>query len=415
MTASKVVNYVATTMSTISTDKQQKSDQLVVTFQGRRYRLYKNRAGESYSIRIQRHGKDIARSLGTPLADIARKQAIIFLKAAFSDTWEDQSDKLRQRSASMSTLGELLDLYKRGAPTEIGIKSSSAKRNAGQLLQIVAQARPGDPAKIPLDQIDEQLARDYIKEARAAGRSEASIRSSINQARSLFAPKLLHFYREKLQLPRILGFPLKELNLSGGSSGFVPIPEETIHRMEKAALDELRPVHPSAWRAYLLMARLGLRNSEVEAVRKHWFQDHQGGKVLVLRDRPQEQFKLKNSLEGTLGISQELWEQLTEGLLEDWDYILEERTPTGRHDTVYRDLNNFVRNYLPDRKKGAYELRKWAGSIVATRSGIYAAQQFLRHKSVKVTESYYATYLRAVQGVSGADLASLYRGQAITL
>jgi len=40
--------------------------------------------------------------------------------------------------------------------------------------------------------------------------------------------------------------------------------------------------------------------------------------------------------------------------------------------------------------------------------GFVEAQQFLRHRSVKTTESYYATYLKTIHGISADDLSSIY-------
>ena len=397
-------------------------DSIFVTFHGKQYRLYKVRPGSNYMLRVQRHGKDLPRTTGTPIADIARKQALTLLKAMFSDSWEEQSDVLRHKAKAQSSVGDLLDLYELHAPTELGIAKGSAKRNAGQLLRIIEQARPESNArKLRIEEINDDLARSYIAAARKAGRGDSSIRSSINQARSLFTPKLGHLYEKNLSLPkvqqtyekngsrpRLMGFSISSLNLKTSIEEFVPIPAEIVAKMEKEAHGPLRECQPSAYRAYLLMSRLGLRNSEVVAVRQGWFETHNGTRLLVLKDRPQEAFKLKNSLSGAIGVSDALWGQLTAGLPEGWDYLIDEKTMTDRFDAAYRTLNNFIRGFLPDRKKGAYELRKWAGSIVATRSGIYAAQQFLRHRSVKTTESYYATYLKTIHGISADDLSSIY-------
>ena len=410
----------------IQTNKQ--TDSIFVTFQGKQYRLYKPRIGSNFMLRVQRHGKDIPRTTGTPIADIARKQALTLLKAMFSDTWEEQGDVLRHKAKAQSTVGDLVDLYELQAPTELGIAKASAKRNAGQLLRIIELARPQSTGRnLRIEEITDDLARDYIAAARKTGRSDSSIRSSINQARSLFTPRLMYLYKKTLSLPNSrsrdiagqhsyksrsrapeLGFSISSLNLKTSIEEFVPIPAEIVAKMETEAHGPLRECQPSAYRAYLLMSRLGLRNSEVVAVRKGWFETHNGTRLLVLKDRPQEAFKLKNSLSGAIGVSDALWGQLTEGLPEQWDYLIDERTMTDRFDAAYRTLNNFIRQFLPDRKKGAYELRKWAGSIVATRSGIYAAQQFLRHRSVKTTESYYATYLKTIHGISADDLSSIY-------
>ena len=387
-----------------------RSDDLWVEYHGKQYRLYKQRKGGNYMLRVQRKGKDIPRTTGTPIADIARKQAKTLLKAMFSETWEEQLDTLRHRAKAQSTVGELVDLYEATATAWLGISKSTVSRNASQLLRMIEAAKPGVDARgLRLEEVTTDLARLYIASQKKT-RADASIRSSINQARSLFSPKLKHLYSKTLRLPKTFGFSLRELNLKTSTNEFVPIPEPIVQAMEKEAREILRLEEPSAWRGYLGMSRLGMRNNEVVAVRSHWFEVHNGTRLLVLKDRPEEGFKLKNSLPGAIGVSEELWTQLTEGLAEGWDYLINEKTATDRHDAIYRTLTAFVRKHLPDRQKAAYELRKWSGSIVATRSGIYSAQQFLRHKSVKITETYYATYLKTIHAVSSADLSSIYRG-----
>jgi hypothetical protein len=411
----------APSLDTLGPDlKPQKAtttDDIYVTFQGKEYRLYKQRKGGNYMLRVQRKGKDIPRTTGTPIAEIARKQAKTLLTAMFSETWEDQIDGLRHKAKPQSTVGDLIDLYEKSAADELGISEKTVSRNASQLLRMIAAARPGtDPRSLRLEEVNEDLARAYIASQKKATadrekRGEASIRSSINQARSLFTPKLKHLYSKSLRLPKKLGFELAELNLKTATNEFVPIPEPVVAAMESEAREILRVESPSAWRGYLGMSRLGMRNNEVVAVRSHWFEVHNGTRLLVLKDRPEENFKLKNNLPGAIGVSEDLWNELTEGLPEGWDYLINERTATERQDAIYRTLTAFVRKHLPDRQKAAYELRKWAGSMVATEhKNIYPAQQLLRHKSVKVTESYYATYLKTIHGVSAASFSSIYRG-----
>ena len=48
-------------------------------------------------------------------------------------------------------------------------------------------------------------------------------------------------------------------------------------------------------------------------------------------------------------------------------------------------------NGVEDRR-ALHTLRKEAGSIIATKSGIYAAARFLRHSDIKVTAQHYADH-----------------------
>jgi hypothetical protein len=51
-----------------------------------------------------------------------------------------------------------------------------------------------------------------------------------------------------------------------------------------------------------------------------------------------------------------------------------------------------------------HTLRKEAGSLIATKSGIYAAARFLRHSDIKVTAQHYADHKDRVSIDLGALL-----------
>ena len=52
-----------------------------------------------------------------------------------------------------------------------------------------------------------------------------------------------------------------------------------------------------------------------------------------------------------------------------------------------------------------HELRKEAGSIVATQSGIHAASRFLRHADIQITAAHYADHKERITVPLGALLA----------
>jgi integrase len=58
-----------------------------------------------------------------------------------------------------------------------------------------------------------------------------------------------------------------------------------------------------------------------------------------------------------------------------------------------RRINAFVRPFIPDRMKGAYELRKQFGAEVARRDGIEVASRVLRHADIKTTWKHYHALL----------------------
>jgi hypothetical protein len=57
---------------------------------------------------------------------------------------------------------------------------------------------------------------------------------------------------------------------------------------------------------------------------------------------------------------------------------------------VFDSVNRWLRAHGIEGHKALHVLRKEAGSIVATRDGIFAASQFLRHRDIAITASVYA-------------------------
>lgn len=393
-------------LSKITTD----NEEFHFEYHGKEYRIFRPPGVLNWQMRVTKDGKQNPKSLGTPLRDIAKKQAKTFLDALFSKTWEEEKPKLSLKKRPQSTFGELVDLYKAVAPGEIGIGAKVARANAQRLLQIVTELYPDKDARaLRIDALETPGIRRWARERKEAGANEKTLASMVRQARSVLTPKMHHIYAERLNMPRVLP-SFTGLALDNSSEAFVPIPEPIVQKME-AAYPQLPP---NVRRCYLLMARLGLRNNEAAFCRRSWFERHQGKILLVLKDRPEEDFLLKNSLAGVLEVHPALWEELTHDLPDTATYLLDGETKTERHRIANRSINIFVRQYLPDRQKSAYELRKWAGSIVCTRAkNIYPAQVFLRHKSVKTTEGYYATYLNTIGAVSAGDIASIYAAPAV--
>ena len=75
-----------------------------------------------------------------------------------------------------------------------------------------------------------------------------------------------------------------------------------------------------------------------------------------------------------------------------------------RCDEVFTRLNAWLRANGGDSAKPLHTLRKEAGSIIATQSGIYAASRFLRHADIQVTAQHYVSHKERVTIGIGAFL-----------
>jgi integrase len=125
-------------------------------------------------------------------------------------------------------------------------------------------------------------------------------------------------------------------------------------------------------------------------------------------------FVPKNKSDRTLEVDAELLAALDEsrGLPDAW--MIPAPHDKARYDSCHNDINDFLRPLLPVKTnkwgKGAYRLRKEAGSRIADRlesegGGIQAAADFLGD-SVATTEKFYRGRRRTVRGVSSVELAN---------
>ena len=147
--------------------------------------------------------------------------------------------------------------------------------------------------------------------------------------------------------------------------------------------------------AFILCRFLGLTPKEISFARKSWIEERQGKHVLCIRERPAEDFTLKTGDQRERDIGLLPW-MATELLAAD-DYIIPLPTPFLRHNFMLRNFNAWVRQFLPDRKGAAYDLRKQAGSEWLEHTGkISLVQHLLGHSSPVTTGKWYATWERQV-------------------
>jgi integrase len=85
--------------------------------------------------------------------------------------------------------------------------------------------------------------------------------------------------------------------------------------------------------------------------------------------------------------------QLRRALGRDGEFVIPRGNPTDAHALTHRTINAFVRPFIPERTKGAYELRKQFGAEIAMRDGIEVASRVLRHVDIKTTWKHYHALL----------------------
>lgn len=367
----------------------------------------------NYYVRFEHRGKKFLRSTGTPVLAAAKVKArAIHDSVAKGDGKEAERLKLKNDYA---TIAEIIERYKARAVAVLEVGFKTVQGNVSALRSVFKTVMDAEVnlANVKASALTAELL-DVFKLKRREGvdgfaameRAKRSANSTMTQARSLFSKAALPIYAG-LKLPDLKGFkevakfPLQQ------DVGFRPIPPEILTRMEKAALEELRPKRPALYLGYLMAIRLGMRDCEIVQARWEWLEEWPAGMQMAILVR--DYFAPKGA-EGRVPVSGDVLAELRAlggpdlaGKEKGKGHILPARTFTERQEGIYRELSAWVRGFLPNRVKSVHELRKHAGSIVATRTkSLVHAQKFLRHRSVATTERHYATLLDQLAPLTSA-------------
>ena len=168
----------------------------------------------------------------------------------------------------------------------------------------------------------------------------------------------------------------------------------------RQAREELAESDPDSFLAMFLALAAGLRRGEID--RLLWRNvDFARGRIII-EESEHGQLKTEES-RGTVDIDPRTLEILR-GLQAkaQGQFVIEaKRAIAGEASRawgnsryrclwVFDSVNRWLRAHGIEGHKALHVLRKEAGSIVATRDGIFAASQFLRHRDIAITASVYA-------------------------
>jgi hypothetical protein len=181
--------------------------------------------------------------------------------------------------------------------------------------------------------------------------------------------------------------------------GFTPIATGVLAEMDAAAellrrsssLEDRR-----VWAVFALMRWCGLRNIEVAALRWEWLVRGERNYLWRFESRQLEDgswYAAKGSA-GDVPVRRRLLGQLRWALkTRRSGFVIPRANPTDAEVLTERRINEFVRRWVPDRTKGAYELRKQFGAEYCRAHGIEQTSRVLRHGDIKTTWKHYHALL----------------------
>jgi integrase len=349
--------------------------------------------------------REIFRSTGTKEIPAAKRIAAQIIESFWRDAGRG-AERLKLRN-DHATVGELIERYRASAAQ----RPATIRSNVRSLRMIVKTVHSGDPDMKPTSILTANLIREFEKrqlervERRVSGvsriqRIRTSTASYVRQARAIVALRKMRFY-ERLKLPDLTGFRGESVEAPHRSLPR-PLDMKALAAMEAAAPSLARD-DPGAYVAHLLFSRLGLRNIEIVNARTHWIND---GSIGII-NRPEEDFFPKGC-EGWVPIAPDvLKEILSLQPLCSNGYLVPGANQTERHNTVYRRHSKWVAQWIKDRTKTSYELRRYAGSrLLDMGATIFEVRDFLRHRDVQTTQQWYAYRLqnRGLRTIGMADL-----------
>lgn len=394
--------------------------------------------------RFRVKGKEIRRSTGKKDLTLAQDVAWeIFCDAAGIN----KSPKVELRRSTYPLISEIADTYKKEISKYGKCAPDTAQNNVNKLLSILKLVELDDPR---LDKIKPSIVTQwrelcYEKKRLEIAKTKGingdgideihfkfgenedielnySLNSVFRQAKSVFSKNALKLYEDKgWKIPQSIhdfcavGF-LKQMDTS-----FVPIPPDIDERIKLAcnmslsgaAETEIRKANlynfiPAKNVAVAVeLARFcGLTAKEIAWIRWEWFEGSNEAPAIAIRYRPANgdipawgsKGDKKNGLIPVKPERLARWRKALNADNKKSGYVFDFSSKTGRVEFITRTVSKWVAQFLPDRNKKLHELRKQAGSEVATKEGIFAAAKFLRD-SVAVAEKHYASLLKRVEAL----------------
>jgi hypothetical protein len=346
--------------------------------------VYKPHDSNCWYYRVLIHGKRHNRSTGHTDKKLAQAQAKIIAKQLLHG---DARETMAR--PGYASVGDVCRVW-------LQMSEASTKRNnVSTLRKWVRSFAGGDADAVAMTRCTAGELRTYL---RAWPGSPEGRKSTARQILAMFQPLAMDWYRDaRLVMPEVTELRKVRVETKDDEEefeGFALIPAAVLREMDAAAeklrtsadLEERR-----VWAVYALMRWCGLRNIEVAALRRDWVVKGKRSPLLrLVRTRlPDGSWWKPKGRSGEVPVRLRLLAQLRRALGRDGEFVIPRGNPTDAHALTHRTINAFVRPFIPERTKGAYELRKQFGAEIAMRDGIEVASRLLRHGDIKTTWKHY--------------------------
>jgi hypothetical protein len=351
--------------------------------------VYKEPGQDVWYYRVRIHGKRFKRSTGQTNRAAALAQAKIIARELRTDGMARST----MARPGFAAVGEVLEVWLERSPAK------TRKNNASALRKWVRSFAGGEPDAVCMTKLTAENFERYLRAWPGAPEGRAS---TWRQIRAVFADQPMRWYRQaELVLPDLTEFRLARAAASAREQrfeGYTPIGAEVLAKMDAAA-EALRKSpdleRRKVWAVYALMRWCGLRNIEVAALRWEWLtrgtknflwrferRQYEGG-LYVPKGRPGD-VPARRRLLGQLRYAMKTRRS---------GFVIPRANPTEAEVLSERTINEFVRPFLPDRTKAAYELRKQFGAEYCLLHGIEQASRVMRHGDIKTTWKHYHALL----------------------
>jgi integrase len=386
-------------------------------------RLVKWHNAPNYGVQIQFRGRRLTFTLRTANKhSAAAKAAAIYsdlVNLGVEETLARHRAPVKQlvaeKPATVATIGKWIEAA-RGVsdsnPATFSQYAASLRLIGGQILAVRKTKKRFGPGKggakayragidaVSLEILTEQAVQRwrlaYVAQAKNPAHERSrmtSANSTLRQARSLFADKIVRFLPDML-LPSPRPFAHVQFFPRQNARYFSRIDPKALFR---AAQSELAESDSPAFIALVLALTGGLRRSEIDSLLWHQLDFDRA----LIRLEPTETARLKTAdsraevpLPPRIAAILQGFKAKASGT-----FVIEADGGKfgprvwGRHyraDAVFTRLNHWLRKHGVTARKPLHELRKELGAMITTEHGIYAASRVLRHSTVTITGAHYS-------------------------